>query len=98
MSLLVDEKILTSTLMSCEPLILLNFWSISILNIFDWVLRGISVTSSINKIPPDAFSNAPYSIDPSFLSSPSSSISYFSESNSAPFSITNGSSLLLDFL
>ena len=58
-SLLVEHKILTSVFISWLPLILLNFWSITTLNIFDWVSRGISVTSSINKNPPEAFSSAP---------------------------------------
>ena len=98
MSLLVEEKILTSTLISCDPFIRLNFWSINILRIFDWVLKGISVTSSINKIPFDAFSSAPYEIDPSFLSSPRSSSSYLSASSNAPFKITKGLSFLFEFL
>ena len=84
--------------MSWFPLILLNFWSIKILKIFDCVFKGISVISSINKIPPDAFSNAPYEIEPSFLSSPKSSNSYFSDSNKAPFKIIKGPSFLFDFL
>ena len=38
---------------------LLNFWSITTRKIFDCVSSGISVTSSINNMPPEAFASAP---------------------------------------
>ena len=60
--------------------------------------NGISVTSSINKTPPDAFSKEPYNIEPSFFSSPNNSVSYFFKSNNAPFKIIKGEFFLLDFL
>ena len=68
------------------------------LNILDCVSRGISVTSSISKTPPDAFSNAPYRIEPSFFSSPNNSTSYFFKSRRAPFKIINGAFFLADSL
>ena len=90
--------ILTSTLISWSPLILLNFWSIKTRKILDCVSSGISVISSINNIPPVAFSRAPYTIEPSFFYSPNNSTSYLSESRSAPFNIINAPSFLFDFL
>ena len=51
--------ILTFTLISLDPLTLLNFWSVKTLKIFAWVSNGISVTSSINKEPSFAFSKKP---------------------------------------
>ena len=80
------------------PLIRLNFWSIKTLKILDWVSSGISEISSIKRIPPVDFSNAPYEIDPLFFSSPKSSDSYFSISSKAPFKITKGPFCLLDSL
>ena len=58
-SLLDEQIILTSTLISWLPLILLNFWSIKTLKILDCVSSGISEISSIKRIPFDDFSKAP---------------------------------------
>ena len=88
---MLDEHIiLISTTISCVPLILLNFWSIKTRKILDWVSKGISEISSIKRIPADAFSRAPYEIDPLFFSSPNNSSSYFLISSSAPLIIING--------
>ena len=57
--LLVVLIILTFTLTSLDPLTLLNFWSIKTLKIFACVYKGISDTSSINKVPSFAFSKNP---------------------------------------
>ena len=76
---------------------LLNFWSTT-LSIFDCVSNGISDTSSIKRTPPEAFSNAPYVMDPSFFSSPNNSSSYFFASNKAPLIITKGPFFLFEFL
>ena len=83
--LLDVQIILTFTLISWLLLILLNFWSIRTLNIFDWVSRGISEISSINKVPPEAFSSEPYVIEPFSFSSPKSSSSYFLTSSTVSY-------------
>ena len=97
-SLLEEHIILTSTLISWSPLILLNFWSVKTLKILDCVSSGISDTSSISNIPPEAFSKAPYDNEPLFFSSPNNSCSYFFTSNNAPFKTTNGLFFLLEDL
>ena len=96
--LLVEQIILTSTLISWLPFILLNFWSVKTRSIFDCVSNGISVTSSISKIPLVDFSKAPYIIEPLFFSSPNNSSSYFLTSKSAPFKIIKGPLFLFEFL
>ena len=70
----------------------------TIRSILDCVSNGISVTSSINKKPPVAFSRAPYEIEPSTFSSPNNSSSYFLASNNAPFKTIKGAFDLVDLL
>ena len=98
MSLLDVHIILTSTLISWLPFILLNFWSVNTRKILDCVSSGISEISSIKSIPLVAFSSAPYEIEPLFFSSPNNSSSYFSKSSKAPFITINGPFFRFDSL
>ena len=58
----------------------------------------ISDISSINNVPPVAFSKEPYDIDPLSFSSPNNSNSYFFTSSKAPLRTTKGDLCLLDNL
>ena len=94
----VEDISLIFTWISFEPFVRLNFWSIKTLRTFACVSYGISETSSINRVPLLARSNAPKEIFPSSNSSPKSSFSYVFSFNKAAFIMTKGSLDLVEFL